>query len=82
LRFCEFALRFTLANMCSGPARNVLAVSCAGVTVFSFYCAALISIPCLWMIAVDMQRDAYSAGLKKTIRTLHWSRSGENRKAG
>ena len=33
-------------------------------------------------IAVDMQRDAYSAGLKKTITTLHWSRSGENRKAG
>ena len=33
-------------------------------------------------IAVDMQRDAYSAGLNKTIRTLHCSRSGENRKAG
>jgi hypothetical protein len=33
-------------------------------------------------IAVDMQRDAYSAGLKKTITTLHWSRSGEKRKAG
>lgn len=33
-------------------------------------------------IAVDMQRDAYSAGLKKTITTLHWSRSGENRKTG
>lgn len=33
-------------------------------------------------IAVDMQRDAYSARWKKTITTLHWSRSGENRKAG
>jgi len=33
-------------------------------------------------IAVDRQRDAYSAGLRKTIRTLHCSRSGENRKAG
>jgi hypothetical protein len=33
-------------------------------------------------IAVDMQRDAYSAGLSKTIRTLHCSRSGGNRKAG
>ena len=33
-------------------------------------------------IAVDMQRDEYSMGLKKTISTLHWSRSGENRKAG
>jgi hypothetical protein len=33
-------------------------------------------------IAVDMQRDAYSAGRKKTIRTLHSSRSGGNRKAG
>jgi hypothetical protein len=33
-------------------------------------------------IAVDMQRDAYSVGLKKTIRTLHCSRSGETRKAG
>ena len=33
-------------------------------------------------IAVDMQRDAYSAGLKKTMRTLHCSRSGETRKAG
>ena len=33
-------------------------------------------------IAVDMQRDAHRIGLKKTISTLHWSRSGENRKAG
>jgi len=33
-------------------------------------------------IAVDMQRDEYSVGLKKTISTLHWSRSGEKRKAG
>ena len=33
-------------------------------------------------IAVDMQRDAYIAGLTKTIRTLHSSRSGENRKVG
>jgi hypothetical protein len=33
-------------------------------------------------IAVDMQRDEYSIGLKKTINTLHWSRSGEKRKAG
>jgi hypothetical protein len=33
-------------------------------------------------IAVDMQRDVYSAGRKKTVRTLHWARSGENRKAG
>ena len=33
-------------------------------------------------IAVDMQRDEYSIGLKKTISTLHLSRSGESRKAG
>ena len=33
-------------------------------------------------IAVDMRRDEYSVGLKKTISTLHWSRSRENRKAG
>ena len=33
-------------------------------------------------IAVDMQRDAYIAGMTKTIRTLHSSRSGENRKVG
>jgi hypothetical protein len=33
-------------------------------------------------IAVDMQRDEYSVGLKKTITTLHWSRSREIRKAG
>jgi len=33
-------------------------------------------------IAVDMQRDLYTNGLKKTISTLHWSRSGETRKAG
>ncbi len=33
-------------------------------------------------IAVDMQSDAYSIGLKKTISTLHWSRNGEKRKTG
>ena len=33
-------------------------------------------------IAVDIQRDEYSIGLKKTISTLHWSRSHEKRKAG
>jgi hypothetical protein len=33
-------------------------------------------------IAVDMQRDVYSVGLKKTISTLHWSRNGEKRKTG
>jgi len=33
-------------------------------------------------IAVDMWRDEYSADMKKTISTLHWSRSGEKRKAG
>ena len=33
-------------------------------------------------IAIDMQRDVYIVGLKKTISTLHWSRSGEKRKAG
>ena len=33
-------------------------------------------------IAVDMQRDVYIADLKKTISTLHWSRSSEKRKAG
>ena len=33
-------------------------------------------------IAVDMQRDEYIIGLKKTINTLHRSRSGEKQKAG
>jgi hypothetical protein len=33
-------------------------------------------------IAVDMQRDVYVDDLKKTVNTLHWSRSGEKRKAG
>ena len=33
-------------------------------------------------IAIDMQRDEYGVGLKKTINTLHWSRNGEIRKAG
>ena len=33
-------------------------------------------------IAVDMQRDVHIGDLKKTINTLHWSRSGEKRKAG
>lgn len=33
-------------------------------------------------IAVDMQRDVYTDGLKVTISTLHWSRNGEKRKAG
>jgi len=33
-------------------------------------------------IAVDMQRDVYTGGLKKTISTLHWSRSAEKQKAG
>jgi hypothetical protein len=33
-------------------------------------------------IAVDMQRDEYSIGLKKTINTLHRGRSGEKRKTG
>jgi hypothetical protein len=33
-------------------------------------------------IAVDIQRDEYSIGLKKTVSTLHWSRSYENRKTG
>jgi len=33
-------------------------------------------------IAIDMQRDEYSVGMKKTIDTLHWSRNGETRKAG
>ncbi len=33
-------------------------------------------------IAIDMQRDVYTDGLKKTISTLHWSRNGEKRKAG
>ncbi len=32
-------------------------------------------------IAVDMQRDVYNVGLKKTISMLHWSRNGEKRKA-
>jgi len=33
-------------------------------------------------IAIDMQRDVYTDGLKVTISTLHWSRNGEKRKAG
>lgn len=33
-------------------------------------------------IAVDMQRDEYSIGLKKTINTLHRGRSGEKQKTG
>ncbi len=33
-------------------------------------------------IAIDMQRDQYIDDQKKTINTLHWSRSGEKRKAG
>jgi len=33
-------------------------------------------------IAIDMQRDIYTDGLKMTISTLHWSRNGEKRKAG
>jgi len=33
-------------------------------------------------IAIDMRRDEYCVDAKKTIRTLHWSRSRENRKAG
>ena len=33
-------------------------------------------------IAIDMQRDRYVADLKTMINTLHWSRSGERRKAG
>ncbi len=33
-------------------------------------------------IAVDMQRDVYINDMKKTISMLHWSRSGEKRKAG
>ena len=33
-------------------------------------------------IAIDMRRDEYGVGVKKTISTLHWSRSHENRKAG
>lgn len=33
-------------------------------------------------IAVDMQRDEYNIGLKKTINTLHRGRSGEKQKAG
>lgn len=33
-------------------------------------------------IAIDMQRDMYAIELKKVINTLHWSRSGERRKAG
>jgi hypothetical protein len=33
-------------------------------------------------IAIDMQRDVYTEALKMTIRTLHWSRNGEKRKAG
>jgi len=33
-------------------------------------------------IAIDMQRDVYTDGLKMTISTLHWNRNGEKRKAG
>jgi len=33
-------------------------------------------------IAIDMQRDVYTDGLKMTISMLHWSRNGEKRKAG
>jgi hypothetical protein len=33
-------------------------------------------------IAVDMQRDEYTIGLKKTINTLHRGRSGEKQKTG
>jgi hypothetical protein len=33
-------------------------------------------------IAIDMRRDEYRVGVKKTVRTLHWSRNRENRKAG
>ena len=33
-------------------------------------------------IAIDMQRDLYMVDQKTTINTLHWSRSGEKRKAG
>jgi hypothetical protein len=33
-------------------------------------------------IAIDMQRDLCMADQKTTINTLHWSRSGEKRKAG
>jgi hypothetical protein len=31
-------------------------------------------------IAMDMQRDVYTDGLKMTISTLHWSRNGKKRK--
>jgi hypothetical protein len=33
-------------------------------------------------IALDMQRDEFGIGMKKTIRTLHWNRNYENRKTG
>jgi hypothetical protein len=33
-------------------------------------------------IAVDMQRDEFGIGMKKTIITLHWNRSYDNRKTG
>jgi len=33
-------------------------------------------------IAIDMWREEYRVGVKKTTRTLHWSRNRENRKAG
>jgi len=33
-------------------------------------------------IAADMQRDVYAVELNKTMDTLHWSRTGERRKAG
>jgi len=35
-----------------------------------------------WRIAADMQRDVYAVELNKTMDTLHWSRTGERRKAG
>ncbi len=33
-------------------------------------------------IAADMHRDVYAVELNKTMDTLHWSRTGERRKAG
>ena len=33
-------------------------------------------------IAADMQRDVYAVEHNKTMDTLHWSRTGERRKAG
>jgi len=37
-----------LALTCSGPAQDVLAISCVSVTVFGIYRAAIISIPWFW----------------------------------